>query len=98
MSWSMLWPPASTTATRAPAWVSVYAIMLPPAPDPTITTSNISVIVFYRPRCTLLTRAVRFFVLQRAGNGFELYVAILHAGISPYAETDRPLHAAVGVY
>src|SRR4030095_8341421 len=33
--------PASSSATRAPAFVSVYAAMPPPAPDPTMQTSYV---------------------------------------------------------
>src|SRR4051794_20017082 len=32
-------PPASSITTRAPAWVSAYAAMPPPAPEPMIQTS-----------------------------------------------------------
>src|ERR1051325_5514492 len=31
--------PASSTITSAPAWVSMYAAMPPPAPEPTMQTS-----------------------------------------------------------
>src|SRR5260221_11346168 len=34
-------PPASSITTFAPAWVSAYAAMPPPAPDPTIQTSYV---------------------------------------------------------
>jgi hypothetical protein len=36
----------STTAMRAPACVSTNDIIPPPAPEPTITTSNTSLMVF----------------------------------------------------
>src|SRR2546425_10076500 len=33
-------PPASSTITSAPAWVSAYAAIPPPAPEPTMQTSK----------------------------------------------------------
>src|SRR2546428_4574014 len=33
-------PPASSTITSAPAWVSAYAAIPPPAPEPTTQTSK----------------------------------------------------------
>src|ERR1035438_6074341 len=53
MSRSILCPPASTTATFAPSCVNVWAAMPPPAPDPTITTSKSSAML-YVPLAPLL--------------------------------------------